>query len=97
MRTGNPLRSLAPGIRALASPYLDAAEGADQWDDASDWLIGRPRDQFIWREIWPLQTLRAPQTDPENFDRDVVARFKARQYGGFNAIDERLMVKVNDS
>jgi hypothetical protein len=91
MTTANP----AAGMIALSSPFLDAAAGADQWDDASDWFIGDFKRQFVWKEIWPLQTFRAPSSDPSSFDRDIVARFKVRYYGGVNAIDERYVVKVN--
>ena len=83
------------GMTALSSPYLDEAEGEDQWADASDWFIGDFPRQFVWKEIWPLQTFRAPSTDSSAFDRDVVARFKVRYYGGINAIDERYVVQVN--
>lgn len=82
-------------IKPVASPYLDAAQGADQWDDASDWLIGDFPRQFAYKEIWPLQTFRAPAQNDEQFERDVVARFKVREYGDLNAIDHRLVLKVN--
>ena len=94
-QTGNPLNQLTPGIMALASPFLDAAEGDDQFDDASDWFLGDFKRQFVYKEIWPLQTFRAPAQNEEQFGRDVVARFKVREYGDINAIDERLVVKVN--
>lgn len=96
MLTGNPLNTfVAGGLRALSSPYLDAAEGADQWDDASDWFLGDFKKQFIWKEIWPLQVFRAPAQNEEQFTRDIVARFKVRYYGGLNAIDERYVIQVN--
>ena len=96
MLTANPLNTLiSGGLRALSSPFLDAAAGADQWDDASDWLLGDFQKQFIWKEIFPLQVLRAPQNDNEQFVRDIVARYKVRYYGGLNAIDERYVIKVN--
>lgn len=93
--TAGVARMLVPGIRAVASPFLDAAQGADQWDDASDWLIGDFKRQFIYKEIWPLQTFRAPAQNEEDFSRDVTARFKVREYGDVNATDHRWVVKVN--
>lgn len=95
MITAGVARQLVPGIRALSSPYLDAAQGADQWDDASDWLLGAFQRQFIYKEIWPLQTFRAPAQNEEDFNRDVVARFKVREYGDVNAVEERMVIKVN--
>jgi hypothetical protein len=93
--TAGVARQLVPGLRAVSSPFLDAAQGADQWDDASDWLIGDFKRQFIYKEIWPLQTFRAPAQNEEDFERDIVARFKVREYGDVNATDHRLVVKVN--
>jgi len=88
-------KMLVPGLRAVASPFLDAAQGADQWDDASDWLIGDFKRQFIYKEIWPLQTFRAPAQNDEDFERDIVARYKVREYGDVQATDHRLVLKVN--
>ena len=88
-------RQLVPGIRSLASPFLDAAEGADQWADASDWLLGDFKRQFVYKEIWPLQTLRQAAGNEEDFRRDIVALFKVREYGDVNAIDHRWVVQVN--
>lgn len=82
-------------MQPVASPFLDAAQGEDQWDDASDWLIGEFARQFIYKEIWPLQTFRAPAQNEEQFERDVLARFKIREYGDINATDEKLVIKVN--
>lgn len=93
--TSGVAQKLVPGIRAVASPFLDAAQGADQWDDASDWLIGDFKRQFIYKEIWPLQTFRAPAQNDEDFERDIVARYKVREYGDVQATDHRLVVKVN--
>lgn len=93
--SGNPLNSIVPGLRALASPFLDAAEGADQYDDADDWFMGDFRRQFKYKEIWPLQTFRAPAQNPEQFGRDVVAQFKVREYGDVVATDTRWVIKVN--
>ena len=85
----------AGSLKPVASAYLDVAEGEDQWDDADDWLIGDFARQFMYKEIWPLQTFRAPLQNDEQFERDVVARFKIREYGDLNAIDHRLVIKVN--
>jgi hypothetical protein len=85
----------AGSLKSVASAYLDAAQGADQWDDASDWLIGDFPRQFAYKEVWPLQTFRAPAQNDEQFERDVLARFKVREYGDIFARDHRLVIKVN--
>lgn len=97
MISGNPMTSIARGLRVLSSPLLDYLAGVSgsNYNDADDWFIGDFQKQFIWQEIWPIQTFRAPETDDARFRRDVVARYKVRYYGGIAAIDERYVIKVN--
>lgn len=96
VEASNPLTAIIPGgLVALSSPFIDAAEGADQFDDADDWFLGDFKKQFIYKVIWPLQTFRAPAQNPEQWTRDVVAQYKVREYGDVNAVDERFVIKVN--
>lgn len=95
METANPLRMLGINLEVLVSAFIDNATDGDQWDDASDWLIGDFPKQFKYKEIWPLQTFRAPPQNEEQFERDIVARFKVREYGDVVCTDTRHVVKVN--
>lgn len=70
-----------------SSPFLDAVS-------ADDWYLGDFQRQFLWKEIWPVQVFRQTLESANGFERDVVARFKVRYYGGINALDERFVVKV---
>jgi hypothetical protein len=72
----------------LASPFLDNVS-------VDDWYLGDFKRQFIWKEIWPVQVFRQARESDAGFERDVVARFKVRYYGGINALDERHVVKVD--
>jgi hypothetical protein len=72
----------------LSSPFIDAVS-------ADDWYLGDFRRQFIWKEIWPVQVFRQSNESDAGFERDVVARFKVRYYGGINAVDEKHVVKVD--
>lgn len=89
----NPLNGM--NLRVLSSPFIDNATSGDQWDDNSDWLLGDFQRQFRYKEIWPLQTFRAPAQNDSQFEKDIVARFKVREYGDVLAIDERWVVKVD--
>jgi hypothetical protein len=93
----NPIGGLVPGLRALSSPLIDYLAGVtgSRYNDARDWFLGDFQKQFVWQEIWPLQTLRSRQDDEPAFRRDVVARFKVRYYGGIAALDHRYVIKVN--
>lgn len=94
---GNPLGTLAPGLVPLTSPLVDylAAVTGSRYNDANDWFIGDPKKQFVWVEIWPLQTMRAMQNDEAQFRRDIMARFKVRYFGGLSALDTKHWLKVN--
>jgi hypothetical protein len=81
----NPLGGV---FAVLSSPFLDGVS-------ADDWYLGDFRRQFIWKEIWPVQVFRQTRDGDADFDRDVIARYKVRYYGGINAIDERRVVKVD--
>jgi hypothetical protein len=93
----NPVNSLVPGLQVLSSPLIDylASVTGSRFDDAADWFLGDFKKQFVWQEIWPLQTQRAQQNDEAQFRRDIVARFKVRYYGGISALDHRYVVKSN--
>lgn len=95
--SGNPLQSVLPGLRVLSSPLIDffSTVTGSRYDDARDWFLGDFAKDFIWQEIWPLQTFRAPAMNEDQFNRDVIARFKVRYYGGVAAIDTKHVVKVN--
>jgi len=60
---------------------------------AGDWFIGDFKRQFIWHEIYPIQTFAQGATSESAFEKDVVARFKVRYYGGIAAIDTKYVVK----
>ncbi len=76
----------------MSSPIIDGATDGDQWDDASDWFIGDFRRQFKYKEIWPVQTFR---DNSGQFNNDIVARFKVREYGDIIAVAEQWVVKIN--
>lgn len=95
--SGNPIRNIAPGLRALSSPMLDylAALTGSNYNDSDDWFLGDFKRQFFWQEIWPLQVLRARQDDDAAFRRDVVVQHKVRYFGGCFAGDEKHVLKIN--
>jgi len=95
---GNPLPTLLPGgFRVLHSPLLDYLAGvtSSAYDDSDDWFVGDFKKAFGWQDVWPLQTLRAPQNDDAQFRRDIIARFKVRYFGAILAWDTKWVVKVN--
>lgn len=88
MRMANPLHGT---LEVLSSPFIDEPGG----DAVSDWYLGDFRRQFVWTEIWPVQTFLQRSESEAAFERDVVLRVKARYYGGISAVDTVFVTKVD--
>lgn len=87
-KMANPLRDM---FRVLSSPFVDEQGG----QAVSDWYLGDFRRQFVWTEVWPVQTFLQRADSEGAFDRDVVLRVKVRYYGGISAIDTVYVTKVD--
>lgn len=84
----NPVHGL---VEVLSSPFVDEQGG----QAINDWYLGDFRRQFVWTEIWPVQTFLQRNDSEAAFDRDVVLRVKARYYGGLSAVDTVFVTKVD--
>jgi hypothetical protein len=87
-KVANPVHNM---VEMLSSPFIDEQGGAA----ATDWYLGDFRRQFIWTEIWPVQTFLQRADSSAAFDRDVVLRVKARYFGGLSAVDTAFVTKVS--
>lgn len=83
-RHANPVNDLI----VLSSPFVDEV-------DVADWYAGDFPRQFVWSEIWPVQTFLQRGDSEARFERDVVLRVKARYYGGLAATDSVHVTKVD--
>ncbi|WP_237229051.1 hypothetical protein [Rubinisphaera sp. JC750] len=88
MRRANPFGGM---LTVLSSPFVDEQGG----QAINDWYIGDFRRQFVWTEIWPVQTFLQKADSEAAFERDVVLRVKARYYGGISAVDTAFVTKVD--
>ena len=86
----NPVHDM---LEVLSSPFIDEQGTAAK----TDWYLGDFQRQFIWTEIWPVQTFLQRSESAAAFDRDVVLRVKARYYGGISAVDTVFVTKVDGS
>jgi len=87
-RFANPVKGL---VDVLSSPFVDEQGG----DALNDWYIGDFQKQFVWTEIWPVQTFLQRNDSDAAFERDVVMRVKVRYYGGISAVDTVYVTKVD--
>lgn len=79
----NPVRS----FDHVESMYLyrrliDTATAADAAAAAKYWFLGDFRKAFAWREAWAITPSQAPVNSQDEFDRDIVAQYKASMCGG---------------
>ena len=87
-RFANPVKNL---VEVLSSPFIDEQGGAA----LNDWYIGDFPRQFVWTEIWPVQTFLQQSTSDAAFERDVVMRVKVRYFGGISAVDTVAVTKID--
>lgn len=59
----------------------------------TSWFLGNPRRAFQYSVNWPLKTETAPPNSAAEFERDVVAQYKASERGAYATIDPRYMAK----
>ena len=78
-------------VEVLSSPFID-----EQGSGAlSDWYLGDFTRQFVWTEIWPVQTFLQSTDSEAAFERDVALRIKVRYFGGISAVDTVFVTKVD--
>lgn len=87
-RVANPVHNL---VEVLSSPFIDEQGG----QAVNDWYLGDFKRQFVWTEIWPVQTFLQRNDSEAAFDRDVVLRVKVRYFGGLSATDTVFVTKVD--
>lgn len=80
----------------LSSPLIHSLQvtaGTDAAIAKSNWWFGNFGRQFWWKEVMPLQTFKAQTNNIQQFERDIVSRFKVRYYGNCFVIDNRYVIK----
>ena len=76
------------GLRVVVSNRVNIGVAA------TTWLIGDFKKQFVFTEVFPLQTFQARPGSEAEFNRDVIYQVKARWMGGCGAITNRYVIKA---
>jgi hypothetical protein len=89
LTTPQGTKNIYSGTMALQTPFID------QLLSVTAWFYGDFKKQFVYTEVFPLQVLQAKPGNDQEFERDIIFRFKARYMGGCGAVTNRYVVKGN--
>lgn len=97
--SGNLSRTDAPNLvtaaREFSANYMPVTSRLLPTRMATDttWYLGSPKRAFAYMENWPLTVKQAPPNLTAEFERDIVAQFRADERGAYATLEPRLMVK----
>lgn len=91
--SGNLTETAAPNpynskYRILTSRLLAARAATD-----TDWWLGDPAKYARYMENWPITVTQAPAGNADDFNRDIVAKYKCSERGQYAVIEPRVMVE----
>jgi len=81
------IKNIYSGMNVVATPYID------QLASATRWYIGEFKKQFVYTEVFPFQVEQAKAGNDQEFERDVINRFKAGFMGGAGAVTNRYVIE----
>lgn len=76
------------GFSVVSTRLLAARLGTD-----TSWFYGNPRAYAKYMENWPITVVEAPAGNQDDFNRDIVAKFKASERGQYAVVQPRVMTK----
>ena len=88
----NPISSYQVESSRLLKSRLAAASIA-----TSTWFTGDFRRAFAYMENWPITVTQSPAHSDEDFNKDIVVRFKASERGAVAVMEPRAVVKSTAS
>lgn len=93
----NPLATMP--IKTVTTPWFDnllVASGVTAARARDYWYMGEPKRAFRYRTLFPLTVIAANPNNPAEFERDVVAQFRASERGVAYSRAPWLMAKSYD-
>lgn len=86
-----PSVAIGQQIELLTNPWVSARMTAGSVNTSS-WFFGDFQKAFAYMEIWPITVVQAPASTDAEFQRDIVAQFKASERGAAAVIDPRYVL-----
>lgn len=91
--SGNLTETRAPnrwsGKYTVLSTRLLAARAATD----TDWWLGNPAKYAKYMQNWPITVTQAPAGNSDDFNRDIVTKYKASERGEYAVVEPRVMVE----
>lgn len=89
--TGNPTQTrlanpMGGKFTVLSTRLLAARLATD-----TSWFYGNPRKAFVYMENWGITVTQAPAGNSDDFNRDIVTKFKCSERGQYATIEPRVM------
>lgn len=75
-------------IQVLTSALMHGIVG-----DSTTWFCGDFKQQFRWKNVWPIQAIPAPVNNLKEFTADIKFAYKVRYLGNVFARDNKYVVK----
>lgn len=89
--SGNLTETRAPnpykGAFKVATSRLLAARLATD----THWFFGRPSKYAVYMENWPITVSQSPAGDPDDFNKDIVVKYKCSERGQYAVLEPRVM------
>lgn len=94
--SGNLTETRAPN--PMANKYKIATSNllASRTTDDQHWWMGAPAKYARYMENWPITVTQAPAGNSDDFNRDIVAKYKCSERGQYAVIEPRVMVESID-
>jgi ribosomal protein L34 len=94
--TGNLVETSAPNPYPQSYRILTSNLLATRATDDQHWWLGAPERYARYMENWPITVTQAPSGNSDDFNRDIVAKFKCSERGQYAVIEPRVMVESID-
>ena len=86
--TRHELANFLPKYRILTSRLLETRMATD-----TSWLLGNLKKLVANKMCRPMKVDSAPDTHPDNFDREIINQWKVSEVSNFVVVDPRMMTE----